>query len=279
MTTTTTCRAWVIRRGDGLTLGFTDHDARLRFGNVTFRPDHGMSARALVQGSGLSVDNSEAEGALSDDAITERDLLAGLWDAAELKMWEVDWSDPAQRRLVFAGSLGEVSRSRGAFRAELRGLSEPLNAPQGRVYHPRCSARLGDGACGVDLSGPGLQTERAVEGCEEGRLFRFAGFPAFDKAWFERGVLLVLDGEAGGLRGTVKNDIALPGGGREVELWQGLGIVPKPGDRVRLTAGCDKRSVTCRLKFDNYLNFRGFPHLPSEDWLLAPQAGGGRGGS
>lgn len=277
MTTTTTCRAWVIGRADGLTLGFTDHDARLTFEGAVFRPDHGMSARALVQGSGLSVDNSEAEGALSDDAITERDLMAGRWDGAELKMWEVDWTNVARRRLIFAGSLGEVSRSRGAFRAELRGLSEPLNLAQGRVFHRRCSARLGDGACGVNLDAEGLRTERAIQGCEEGRILRFADFPAFDTGWFERGALLVIDGAAAGLRGAIKNDTALPGGGREIELWQALGIFPESGNVIRLTAGCDKRGDTCRLKFRNYLNFRGFPHLPTEDWLMAPQAGSSHG--
>lgn len=277
MTTTTICRAWSIRRADGLTLGFTDHDGGLRFGGQHFRPDHGMSARALVQGSGLSVDNSEAEGALSDDAITERDLLAGRWDDATLTMWEVDWTDPGLRKLIFAGSLGEVSRARGAFRAELRGLSEPLNLPHGRVFHPRCSARLGDGACGVDLGREGLRTEPAIEGCEEGVLFRFAGFPAFDTSWFERGRLEVLDGAAEGLRGVIKNDVARPGGGREIELWHALGIVPQPGDRIRLTAGCNKSPESCRLKFNNFLNFRGFPHLPTEDWLIAPQAGARHG--
>lgn len=72
MTTTTVARAWSVRRADGLTLGFTDHDQRLVFGGVTFRPDRGLTARALVQGTGLSVDNSEAVGALNDDAITDR---------------------------------------------------------------------------------------------------------------------------------------------------------------------------------------------------------------
>jgi len=90
--TTTLARAWSIRRADGLTLGFTDHDRPLTFGGVTFRPDRGLSARALVQATGLSVDNSEALGALNDDAITERDLMAGRWDDASLRLWEVDWS-------------------------------------------------------------------------------------------------------------------------------------------------------------------------------------------
>jgi uncharacterized phage protein (TIGR02218 family) len=34
-------------------------------------------------------------------------------------------------------------------------------------------------------------------------------------------------------------------------------------------AGCDKRAETCRAKFGNFLNFRGFPHIPGEDWVTA----------
>lgn len=277
MTVTTTARAWMVRRSDGMVLGFTDHDAALTFAGIRFRPDHGMSARALVQATGLSVDNSEAEGALSDDAITEKDVLAGRWDGAEVRMWEVDWTDASVRRLVFAGSLGEIARSQGAFRAELRGLSEPLNTARGRVFHPRCSARLGDGRCRMALSGETFTAQAAIAEVEDGRVLRFAGFPAHEAGWFERGSLLVLSGEAEGLGATVKNDTALPDGGREIELWQGLGIAPGAGDRVRLVAGCDKRAVTCRDKFSNFVNFRGFPHLPSEDWIMAPQAGGRRG--
>ncbi|MFO1165791.1 MAG: DUF2163 domain-containing protein [Paracoccus sp. (in: a-proteobacteria)] len=56
-----------------MVLGFTDHDRGLSFEGIEFRPDAGLSARAVVQGSGLSVDNTEAAGALSDSAITEID--------------------------------------------------------------------------------------------------------------------------------------------------------------------------------------------------------------
>ena len=83
-----------------------------------------LTARAVVQSSGLSVDNSEAVGALSDTAITEADLMAGRWDAADVRLWEVDWADPANRRLIFRGHLGEVVRSGAAFRAELEAFLE-----------------------------------------------------------------------------------------------------------------------------------------------------------
>jgi uncharacterized phage protein (TIGR02218 family) len=39
-------------------------------------------------------------------------------------------------------------------------------------------------------------------------------------------------------------------------------------------AGCDKRLATCRAKFDNVINFRGFPHMPGNDALRSgPGAG------
>lgn len=271
MNTATIARAWAVTRGDGVTLGFTDHDEAIAFDGITFRPDAGLTARAVVQGLGLSVDNTEAVGLLSDSAITEIDLMAGRWDAADVRLWDVDWSAPQNRRLVFCGHLGEVTRNGGAFRAELRGLSEPLNRAQGRVYHPRCAAELGDKACRFDLGREGYSAEGTVLEVQESAKFRLSGIAGHESRWFERGSLVVLSGTAEGLTALIKNDTGLGGAGREVELWAGLGIAPQPGDRVKLIAGCDKRAETCRLKFLNFPNFRGFPHLPPEDWLLAPQ--------
>jgi uncharacterized phage protein (TIGR02218 family) len=41
------------------------------------------------------------------------------------------------------------------------------------------------------------------------------------------------------------------------------------GDTFTVTAGCDKRFSTCRERFDNALNFRGFPHMPGNDFALS----------
>lgn len=270
MSTTTQARAWAISRKDGLLLGFTDHDRPLSFEGIDFRPESGLSARAVMQSTGLSVDNSEAEGALTDDAITEADLMAGLWDGAELRMWEVDWTATDDRRLVFRGTLGEVSRSGGAFRAELRGLSEPLNQMRGRRFHPRCSAALGDAQCRVNLDDPAFGGEAVIDAIDGNGRLTLSDLGAFADGWFERGTIEVISGPATGLRGQIKNDLVLPGGARALDLWSDLGLAPVVGDRVRLRAGCDKHAATCRAKFGNFLNFRGFPHLPSEDWLLSP---------
>lgn len=278
--TTTVCRCWEVRRKDGVRLGFTDHDRPLNFDSQTFRPEAGMEAAALVQTTGLSVDNTESIGVLSSSAISEADIKAGRYDGAVVSSWLVNWADTDARMLQFRGTMGEVRRAQGAFQAELRGLTELLNQPQGFVYQRPCSAVLGDKRCGVDMSGPEMGVDLEVETVEDGRLFRFSGLGGFDTQWFTRGRLKLTSGAASGLIGLIKEDRIL-GATREIELWQELRAEVRAGDGVRLEAGCDRRASTCRSKFGNFLNFRGFPHIPGEDWLTSyPKRGSaGLGGT
>ena len=265
---TTVARAWAVTRADGRVFGFTDHDRDLAFDGVSFKASSGLSASALLQTTGLAIDNAEAVGMLSDAAVTEEDILAGRFDGATFEIWLVNWADIAARALQFRGSLGQLTRGGGAFHAELRGLTEALNAPQGLVYQAGCGAVLGDGRCRFDLGQPGYAAEVAVEVVENDRLFRFAEFAGYDDRWFERGRFAVLSGAAAGIVAVVKND-RLSDAGRVVELWESLVAPVAAGDRVRIEAGCDKRAETCRLKFHNFLNFRGFPHIPGEDFLAS----------
>ncbi|MGL4239376.1 DUF2163 domain-containing protein [Tabrizicola sp.] len=265
---TSVCRAWAVRRRDGVVLGFTDHDRNLVVDGVLCRADTGMTARALQQTTGLSVDNTEAFGALSAAAITEADLLAGRFDGAEVRSYLVNWQEPESFIEQFRGHLGEITRSGGSFKAELRGLSDLLNRPHGMAYTPGCSAILGDSRCRFDLAQPGYFADRAVEAVADGRIFEFASFTGFDDRWFENGRFEVTSGEAAGLVGVVKID-RLEGSARRIELWQSIGASVVVGDTVRVMAGCDKTVGLCRTKFANFLNFRGFPHIPGEDWLAS----------
>lgn len=270
-------RAWSLRRGDGLVLGFTDHDRDLEFAGIRFQAETGMTARALALSTGLAPDNSEALGALSAQALTEADITAGRWDGAALSAWLVNWADPRQHRQVFQGQLGEITRRGQAFGVELRGLAEALNRAQGRVFLQGCSAALGDGQCRVDLATEGYRVDLALIAQEGEALLRLPSLPGHAARWFERGRLTVLSGAAAGLWGQIKNDRDT-GAERLVELWQGLRAPLRPGDHLRLEAGCDKRADTCRLKFDNMLNFRGFPNIPGEDWLMVLPAHAARNG-
>lgn len=275
---TTLCRCWLITRKDGVTFGFTDHDCALAFDGLAFKADSGLSALALDQSTGLSVDNTEALGALSDAAVREEDIESGRFDGADVQAWMVNWADPSMRWLQFRGSIGELRRKGGAFQAELRGLAEALNRPLGRIYQKACTAVLGEAGCLFDLEKPGYTETRAIEAVEEARVFSWSDLNGFEPGWFARGRLTVTSGQAFGLWGSIKQD-RVENGRRIVELWEPIrgGLVV--GDQIKLTAGCDKLMGTCRLKFNNLANYQGFPDLPSEDWVAAvPKRDGSNSG-
>lgn len=263
---TTLCRCWSVVRRDGEAYGFTDHDQDLSFEGYDFSADSGMTASAIEQSTGLSVDNTEALGALSSSAITEADIRAGRFDGATVKSWMANWADTSQRALLFSGNLGEITRVAGGFQAELRGLTEALNQPQGRVYQSTCSCVVGEDCCGTKSDELGYYAEIAVETVEGGKHFNFTTLSEFDDRWFEYGRFEVLTGAATGLIGLVKND-RLGDASRQVELWEDLRATIVTGDMVRLEAGNDRTAETARLKFDNFEDYRGFPHIPGEDWL------------
>jgi uncharacterized phage protein (TIGR02218 family) len=263
---TTTCRCWRLTRRDGIVQGFTDHDEDLRFDTTTFHAGTGFEGSDLESRFGLAVTGTEIHGALADASMNEADLAAGRYDDAKVELFLVNWADVEQRLLLRVGNLGEVRREGAAFAAEVRGVSARLNEERGRIYAATCDADLGDARCGFDLDDAAFRSEGTVIAVEGASLLRTAGLDAFADEWFTRGKLSFSSGANAGLAVEVKEHRAEAGEVR-LALWQQM---PQPilsGDSFVVTAGCDKRFETCRSKFDNAVNFRGFPHLPGNDFV------------
>lgn len=265
---TTLAQAWKLVRRDGVVLGFTDHDQDLVFDGVTFRAGTGFAASEASQQFDLTVNGGDIVGALDGDGLSDADLAAGRYDAADIETWLVDWSDPALRVLTARGRLGEVKREGIAFTAELRGLADLLSQESGRLYTAKCNADLGDGWCRVDLTAPGRRADGSVIALRGSALFTAAGLNAFADNVFTAGRLMWSSGANAGLAMEVKQHRAADG---EVtlSLWQAMPEPIAPGDTFTVTAGCDKTFATCRDRFANAENFRGFPHIPGNDFILS----------
>jgi uncharacterized phage protein (TIGR02218 family) len=265
---TTTCLAWQVTRRDGRSSGFTDHDLDLEFNGTVFKANSGLTAGALQKSTGFAVDNTEVVGSLSDAAITEADIMAGRFDGAEGVTWLLNWNNVDQRTIQFRGTFGEIQVANGTFRVELRGLTDALNQSRGRVYHAGCAAVLGDGECRFDLSRPEFMIETVIKKSGQTGEYFLPAHSEFPDRWFEWGRARVLSGTAEGLLAVVRTD-QIAGDFRRIEFMVDFELVPAIGDAIRLEAGCDKMAATCRIKFDNFLNFRGFPHIPSTDWIAS----------
>ena len=263
---TTLCRCWTIQRQDNVTQGFTDHDDDIALGDVVCRAGTGLTGSEVTQNFGLAVDSTELTGALASDTLNEDDLAAGRYDAAVVELWLVDWSEPDLRVLLAMGTLGEVRRDGAAFTAELRGLSQQLAQDSGRLYTTTCSADLGDGRCRVDLTGAAYRGAGTVLALSATSAFSAGGLDDFVDAWFTAGKLTFTSGGNAGLSVEVKShrkDAAVT-----FELWQAMPQPIAAGDVFTVTAGCDKQIATCHDRFDNIVNFRGFPHIPGNDFVI-----------
>ncbi|EGP07795.1 FAD/FMN-containing dehydrogenase [Bradyrhizobiaceae bacterium SG-6C] len=275
---TTLAHCWKLIRRDGVVQGFTDHDDDLVIDGVTCRAGTGFTSSEAASRFDLSVDGAEIAGALSDDALNESDLAAGRYDAADVETWLVDWSDVSLRVLMARSTLGEVKREGQAFSAELRGLADRLSQQSGRLFTARCSADLGDARCKFDLVTAGLQGEGAVESIESTSTIIAAGLDTFTEGVFSGGKLTWTSGANDGLSVEIKEHRMASGHAR-LSLWQAMPEVITVGDTFAVSAGCDKRFVTCRDRFANAANFRGFPHIPGNDFVIAsPEAGAGNDG-
>lgn len=263
---TTLCWCWRLTRRDGTVLGFTDHDRDLDFDATTFEAAAGFSASDITDAVGLGVANLEVESALASGRLEERDLAAGLYDDAGVEIYRVNWQDTSQRILMRSGTLGEVRRSGTAFTAEVRGLAHYLNQPRGRLFQYTCDADVGDHRCTIDLSAPAFSATAAIAEVTSPRRFLASGLAAYADQWFTRGLLHFSSGANAGQAIEIKAH-RLVGSVPAIELWQEPSEPIAVGDTFEVTAGCDKHFETCRAKFANAENFRGFPHMPGNDFI------------
>ena len=234
---------------------------------MVFAARTGLEAAEATAELGFAVGGGEVSGALVSAGITEADLAAGRYDDATVETWLVNWAAPAERLLLDIVSIGEIRRADGSFVAELRGVMHRLDEERGRLYRATCSADLGDSRCRVDLTSANHRADGAVLRTDGALGFATAALAGYADGWFTGGKLTWLSGANAALSVEVKSHRAF-GGEAEIDLWQRAPHAIAAGDAFRVTAGCDKRFATCGAKFANVENFRGFPHMPGNDFVL-----------
>ncbi len=260
---TTLCRCWSLTRRDGLVLGFTDHDRPLSFEGIAFAAVTGLEAAEATAELGFAIGGGDVAGALAATGLNEADLARGLYDDARLRIWLVNWAETGQRVLLDEGFVGEVRRGESGFTAEVRSFAKAFDEERGRLYLRSCSADLGDARCGLAIA-----VVEAVVAESDGRLALSAeGLGAYADGHFTGGRLVFTAGANAGFAVEVKRH------GREgslavFQLWQAAPAAIAPGDAFSVTPGCDKSFATCRTKFGNGVNFRGFPHMPTSDFII-----------
>ena len=161
------------------------------------------------------------------------------------------------------GWLGPVVIQNGKFQAEFRSLAQKLQQPIGRAYLPLCDADLGDSRCAKVLTD---FTKTGAVGTVTSRAVFAATITSGGAAenYYRYGKLTWTSGANNGVsREVQENTYAAPNYGLTLCLAMERAVVA--GDTFSIIAGCDKSAAICASRFDNFLNFRGFPYIPGRD--------------
>ena len=262
---TTIARCWLIVRRDERVFAFTDHDSNLEIDGVTFLYSPSLKASAQESSIGLSSDSIELFGAFVHESILRSEVEQGLFDQGAVKAFEYDWKKHTKLSNTFEGVIVRNQFDESKVSIEAEASFGKLDLVYGRGFHRTCDANLGDKSCGLRLvhnvhyffSTP-LLVEKfilkidKIESAPENSFYE--GYIEF---FFEK---LLLG------RFLIRQD-NLAGNVREFKTWAPMRDRRFIDCSVKITVGCSKSVKFCNEKFDNVLNFRGFPTIPNDDWL------------
>ena len=264
----TVALCWKIQRKDGTIYHYTDHDAAIVYDGSTYTPIDSGSPSNYRQNAALSPANIDFNMVFGSNSGRDAEIRAGLFDYAEMWTFRINWADPSTTsgivKLAY-GRLGEVEIKDNEARIELRSLTQLLSVPIGRIYTPECNASLGDSRCAIVVSSTVYTRTGAISAVTDNRVFTVSGDASGQiDNFFNYGPLTFTAGDNNGLTIQVEDYTTA----NVVTLYESAPYALSTGVTFSAVAGCDRRFLTCKDRFSNKDNFRGFPHIPGMDKAL-----------
>jgi len=258
MTTTTWTQCLRIERTDGTVYGMTTLDKDISYGGLTYSAAIGYDDLDFETTALLSVNNSNIEGFFAQLGFNKADVVAGLFDFAEVQCFYLDYVGGTKIKDLFRGWLGETSFTDGAYVAELRSLSQVLQQSIGRVYGVECDRDLGDSKCGVNLAS--WTDSGTITSVTSHKKFAASALPDTHTSddYYNYGLVTFTSGNNNEQQREVKNYVDATG---ELTTFLEFPFEIEVGDTFTVYKGCSKTDTSCKT-FSNIKNFRG----SDRDW-------------
>lgn len=258
---------------------FTSADKDVQIGNFLYLSNGpNISGIRYRLRKGLSVDEQTITITADDDDLVGgipfiKAIAAGLLDGARFEQnraffnpdtWPGRPGDPTKAVgsiKVFAGSVSQVVEV-GRTKALLRVKSDLklLNVDMPRnLYQPSCLHTLYDQGCGL------LRTLFLVTGvvgaASNAKTINWTN--SFATGYFAQGVIKFTSGQNAGQSRPVQAST-----GTTVTLAYPAQFSPAANDTFVIYPGCDHTLSTCKNKFRNDRNYRGFPYVPPPETAI-----------
>ena len=185
-------------------------------------------------------------------------LVEGAFDGCEIVRYRVFFSDRLGGTVIgavmlFKGRVGEVQEI-GRSSAKITVNSDLVlldNYMPRNIYQATCLHTLYDSGC--TLSKAAFSANGTVMAGSTSSIIYWTGA----NTNYQQGTITFTSGVNAGVTATVGS--ATTG---QLVLIYPLENAPAAGDTFSVAFGCDHTLATCRAKFNNGNNFRGFPYVP-----------------
>lgn len=262
------CHCWKIELEDGLVLGFTNHDDNLMVNGIEYHAHPGLNTPIIKQTLGFNVDSVDALGAIDHDLISQSDLRAGRYHNAKISLFAVDWQNTTETIFLMQGHVANIREHGDEFELEIRQITDALENKQGRYFSHMCDAQLGDHRCKVNATASPYGATAIITDIPSDSKILVSNLDDYDAGWFDFGEIR-FDTIALSNQPMTIAQHRLVNGFAELTFWAPLPVLPSQGDSVFVIAGCNKLYATCQSKFNNQLNFQGFPHMPGKEYGIS----------
>lgn len=253
----------------GKVIGFTSCDVDLRYddgdGLVEYKADNGFTPSALQSNSEMDVDNAALTGWVTNDDITEQDILAGIFDYANVSIYRVNYMDLSMgHEVVSFGTCGETKFTDQSWSTEWRSLSQQARQTIGQIYSLTCRAKFGDNRCKM----PYVWTSSTVtsQATDSTRSFIASSIVQAD-GYYDGGVVEWTSGNNSGAQMEVEFFLNV-GGDQQIRLALPMPYPITVGDSFLIRRDCTKTFQQCK-DYGNHLNFRGEHLTPVADISLS----------
>lgn len=216
--------------------------------NFSVLPGTGTVTPAGGSGAGIPFSQAVTEGVF--------DYAECMVNRAVMTTWG---NTSAGLILLFDGLVGAISSGReNALRFTIDSYKDILSINMPRnIYQPGCMNTLFDTACTViknNFKSTGTLTSGStVSSLNTMSLSQASGY-------FNLGSIQFTSGPNEGVTALVQQ--YTHGSTSTITIIPPLPKTPGTSDAYAIYPGCDKTSFTCQNKFNNLVNFRGFPFIP-----------------
>jgi uncharacterized phage protein (TIGR02218 family) len=259
---------WKIQRRDGAVYGYTDHDEPIVYDGTTYTPIEAGTPSDYRQNSALTADNIDFDMVFGSTSGRDAELRAGVWDFAQIWTFKINWEDTSTAtgivKLAY-GRLGEIQIQDNFAKIELRTLTQQLSNTIGSIYTPECRTSLGTTLCKIGTTSTVYTRTGTISAVTDQKTFTVTGDAAGQiDGFFDYGSLTFASGGNSGIEIQITDYTTT----NVITLYEEAPYTLSTGVTFSAVAGCDRRWVTCKDRFSNKDNFRGFPHIPGMDAAL-----------